>query len=445
MAQKKKKPKVVLKKKQVIVLAATIVAVCACMLTVAIITSPQSATPDAASVSQDSSSREALANPAAMETAPPQDDGVAQVVAQLEAAERRAKEAERRASEAEKRAKEAEKAAEREKNAAEQASVREKTTAERLAAEKSRAEKLAAEKAASSKTTASSGTPKESSTASYNGGASSSQARQLAMGGTERAGTPPSTGSASAGQSAGGTAVAAKDYTIPAARPGATLVFVLDDGGQSLSDLQHYLNLPFPVAVAVLPQLSHSVEAARRVRASGRHELLLHQPMQAINLSVDPGPGAITPTMTTTEIDAIVRKNLLEIGPVAGMNNHEGSLITESKVKVGKVIEICQKQGIFFLDSRTTSATAAPQAALELGAKIWERDVFLDNTQKRADILEQIQRGLAVANKKGYAIMIGHVWSGSNLAQIMQELYPVLKAQGYSFSTVGGLYENFGS
>lgn len=430
MAQKKKKPKIILKTKQVIVLAATMVAVCACMLTVAIITAPRATTPPSSPPSQ-----EALANSPAVEAAPSQDDGVAQVVAQLEAAEQRAKEAERRASEAEKRAREAEKAAEREKDAAEQASVREKTTAGLLAAEKT----------ASSKTTSSSGTSQGSSTASSNGGASSSPARQLAMGGTERTGTPSSTGSKSTGQSAGGTTVAAKDYTIPAARPGATLVFVLDDGGQNLSDLQHYLNLPFPVAVAVLPQLSHSVEAARRVRASGRHELLLHQPMQAINLSVDPGPGAITPTMTTTEIDAIVRKNLLEIGPVAGMNNHEGSLITESKVKVGKVIEICQKQGIFFLDSRTTSATAAPQAALELGAKIWERDVFLDNTQKRADILEQIQRGLAVANKRGYAIMIGHVWSGSNLAQIMQELYPVLKAQGYSFSTVGGLYENFGS
>lgn len=430
MAQKKKKPKIILKTKQVIVLAATMVAVCACMLTVAIITAPRATTPPSSPPSQ-----EALANSPAVEAAPSQDDGVAQVVAQLEAAEQRAKEAERRASEAEKRAREAEKAAEREKDAAEQASVREKTTAGLLAAEK----------AASSKTTSSSGTSQGSSTASSNGGASSSPARQLAMGGAERTGTPSSTGSKSTGQSAGGTTVAAKDYTIPAARPGATLVFVLDDGGQNLSDLQHYLNLPFPVAVAVLPQLSHSVEAARRVRASGRHELLLHQPMQAIKLSVDPGPGAITPTMTTTEIDAIVRKNLLEIGPVAGMNNHEGSLITESKVKVGKVIEICQKQGIFFLDSRTTSATAAPQAALELGAKIWERDVFLDNTQKRADILEQIQRGLAVANKRGYAIMIGHVWSGSNLAQIMQELYPVLKAQGYSFSTVGGLYENFGS
>lgn len=433
MAQKKKKPKVILKRKQVIILAAAIVAVCACMLTVAIITSPRAATPDAASVSQGTaSSQDAGAGSAVAAAAPPQDDGVAQVVAQLEAAEQRAKEAERRASAAEKRAKEAEKAAEREKDAAEQASAREKTTAERLAAEKARAEKLAAERASTVETAS-----------------STSQARQLAMGGTD--GTASSTkdtggsqASASSGGASGSAPLVAKDYTIPAARPGATLVFVLDDGGQNLSDLQHYLNLPFPVAVAVLPQLSHSVETARRVRASGRHELLLHQPMQAVNLSVNPGPGAITPSMTTTEIDAIVRKNLLEIGPVAGMNNHEGSLITESKVKIGKVLEICQKQGIFFLDSRTTTATAAPQAALELGARIWERDVFLDNTQKRADILEQIQRGLAVANKKGYAIMIGHVWSGSNLAQIMQELYPVLKAQGYSFSTVGGLYENFG-
>ena len=220
---------------------------------------------------------------------------------------------------------------------------------------------------------------------------------------------------------------------------------MFDDGGQNLSDLQHYLNLPFPVDVAVLPQLQHSVESARRVRSSGRHELLLHQPMQAINLSVNPGPGAISPSMTTTDIDAVVRKNLAEIGPVSGLNNHEGSLITESKIKIGKVIEICQKQGIFFLDSRTSANTAAPQAALELGAKIWERDVFLDDTQTRADILEQIQRGLQVANKKGYAILIGHVWSGSNLAQILQELYPVLKSQGYSFSTVGGLYENFGN
>ena len=456
MAQKKKKPKVVLKKSQVIVLAATIVAVCACMLTVVTLTalksqtdSPTTAQKEGASVqapsmeapssevtSIESLSPEGTAPKAASSEASSQeainqqaDIGVAQVIAQLEAAEKRAKEAEARAKEAEKRASKAQSDAE---------------TAQKQATAALEAQKRAAQQQQQQQ--AASNVASRGNISSGNISSGNSSSGNLALGSKDTSASS-STGkpSSTTGSSSSPSVVVGKDYTIPPARSGATLAFVFDDGGQNLSDLQHYLNLPFPVDVAVLPQLQHSVESARRVRSSGRHELLLHQPMQAINLSVNPGPGAISPSMTTTDIDAVVRKNLAEIGPVSGLNNHEGSLITESKIKIGKVIEICQQQGIFFLDSRTTVNTAAPQAALELGAKIWERDVFLDNTQNRADILEQIQRGLEVANKKGYAILIGHVWSGSNLAQILQELYPVLKSQGYVFSTVGGLYENFGN
>ena len=456
MAQKKKKPKVVLKKSQVIVLAATIVAVCACMLTVVTLTalksqtdSPTTAQKEGASVqapsmeahssevtSIESISPEGTAPKAASSEASSQeainqqaDIGVAQVIAQLEAAEKRAKEAEARAKEAEKRASKAQSDAE---------------TAQKQATAALEAQKRAAQQQQQQQ--AASNVASRGSISSGNISSGNPSSGNLALG-SKDASASSSTGkpSSTTGSSSSPSVVVGKDYTIPPARSGATLAFVFDDGGQNLSDLQHYLNLPFPVDVAVLPQLQHSVESARRVRSSGRHELLLHQPMQAINLSVNPGPGAISPSMTTTDIDSVVRKNLAEIGPVSGLNNHEGSLITESKIKIGKVIEICQQQGIFFLDSRTTVNTAAPQAALELGAKIWERDVFLDNTQNRADILEQIQRGLEVANKNGYAILIGHVWSGSNLAQILQELYPVLKSQGYVFSTVGGLYENFGN
>ena len=458
MAQKKKKPKVVLKKSQVIVLAATIVAVCACMLTVVTLTalksqtdSPTAAQKEGASVqapsmeatssevtSIESLSPEGTAPKAASSEASSQeainqqaDIGVAQVIAQLEAAEKRAKEAEARAKEAEKRASKAQSDAE---------------TAQKQATAALEAQKRAAQQQQAASNVASRGSISSGNISSGNSSSGSASSGNLALGSKDTSASS-STGkpSSTTGSSSSPSVVVGKDYTIPPARSGATLAFVFDDGGQNLSDLQHYLNLPFPVDVAVLPQLQHSVESARRVRSSGRHELLLHQPMQAINLSVNPGPGAISPSMTTTDIDAVVRKNLAEIGPVSGLNNHEGSLITESKIKIGKVIEICQQQGIFFLDSRTTVNTAAPQAALELGAKIWERDVFLDNTQNRADILEQIQRGLEVANKNGYAILIGHVWSGSNLAQILQELYPVLKSQGYVFSTVGGLYENFGN
>ncbi|MBO5731425.1 MAG: divergent polysaccharide deacetylase family protein [Treponema sp.] len=416
MAQKKKKPKVVLKKNKVIVLAVAIVALCICMLAVVTLTAPASGMYFSTTVQKSKSTILSSENPSSedssQETAQQtMDAGVAQVIAQLEAAEKRAKEGEQRVKEAETRDSKVQSDGESVQNWI--AEVQNQATQQQAASNVS--------------------SPVNSSSANVALG-SKDKATSSSPGQT---GTTPSSSSSP-------RPVVGKDYTIPPARSGATLVFVFDDGGQNLSDLQHYLNLPFPVDVAVLPQLQHSVESARRVRSSGRHELLLHQPMQARNLSINPGLGAISPSMTTTDIDAVVRKNLAEIGPVSGLNNHEGSLITESQIKVGKVIEICQQQGIFFLDSRTSANTAAPQAALELGVKIWERDVFLDNTQNRADILEQIQRGLEVANRKGYAIYIGHVWSGSNLAQILQELYPVLKSQGYIFSTVGGLYENFG-
>ena len=235
-----------------------------------------------------------------------------------------------------------------------------------------------------------------------------------------------------------------QNYRIPEAVDNATLVFVFDDGGQNLTQLQPFLQLPFPVCIAVMPQLPYSAESATRVRDAGK-ELMLHQPMQAQNLSVNPGPGAITPDMHTYEIEALLRENLAEIGPVAGINNHEGSLITESIVKIGAVLDVCRTEGIYFLDSRTTAATAAPQAALERGMQIWERDIFLDNTPDRQDIINQILQGLKIANRDGYAIMIGHVWSGTTLTQILLELYPQLIQHGYRFTTIRGLYENFGN
>ena len=231
--------------------------------------------------------------------------------------------------------------------------------------------------------------------------------------------------------------------SVPVSKNNAVLVVVLDDGGQNLSHLQPFLDLTMPLDIAVLPGLQYSVESAKRVRNSGK-ELMLHQPMQALNLNVNPGPNAITPEMHTYDIEQLVRKNISEIGPVAGLNNHEGSLITESASKIGAVLDVCSEENIFFLDSRTTVATKAPQAALERGIHIWERDIFLDNTQIREDIISQIVQATKIANRDGYAIMIGHVWSSSNLAKILSEMYVSLSKKGYRFSTVGGLYENFG-
>lgn len=224
-------------------------------------------------------------------------------------------------------------------------------------------------------------------------------------------------------------------FNLPKAKNGATLVFVFDDGGQKVSDLKEFLKLPFPITVAVLPKLQYSVESANLVRQSG-HELILHQPMQAINRSVNPGPGAIKPEMSEDEVRSLLFSNINEIGPVAGMNNHEGSAITADIEKMAVVLKTASDCGIFFLDSRTNVNTVVPLVAKEMGYNYYERNIFLDNEKTRENALMELKKGLDIANKKGSAIMIGHVWSADFLPALLKELYPELVKNGYKFSVV---------
>lgn len=226
-----------------------------------------------------------------------------------------------------------------------------------------------------------------------------------------------------------------QDFGFPPASKNAVLCIVFDDGGQNVAQLKKCIALPFPVTVAVLPRLAHSKECAALVRQSG-NEVILHQPMQAMNLGVNPGEGAILPEMSGGEIAATLSRNIAEIAPIAGINNHEGSLITEDEVKVGFVLETVHQKGIYFLDSRTSPATKVPSVSMEMGLSYFQRDIFLDNEKTRENILHELKRGIEIANRQGFVIMIGHVWSAEILPDVLAEVYPELKKKGYRFSTV---------
>ena len=225
------------------------------------------------------------------------------------------------------------------------------------------------------------------------------------------------------------------DFGLAKASNGAQLCFVFDDGGQNIANLKEFLSLPFPITVAVLPQITHSVESAELVRQSG-NEVILHQPMQSINENINPGPGAITPDMTDDQIISQLFVNINQIGPIAGMNNHEGSGITADAEKIALVLQMASENGIYFLDSRTNVETKVPYVAKELGYSYYERNIFLDNEKTRENALSELKKGLAIANKNGSVIMIGHIWSADFLPQLLKELYPELKAKGYTFSVV---------
>jgi polysaccharide deacetylase 2 family uncharacterized protein YibQ len=219
---------------------------------------------------------------------------------------------------------------------------------------------------------------------------------------------------------------------MPPPKHQGTLVFVIDDAGNNLQELEPFLRFPGPLTIAVLPGLPHSAEAARRIRAAGK-EVFLHQPMEAIG-GQNPGPGAIYAEMNTAEVLAVLRKNIAEIGPIAGMNNHQGSKITMDRQIMETVLTFCREQGILFLDSRTTAETAVPAVAQNMGIKIGERNIFIDNDQSRSAMSRSIEGGLALASRRGTSVMIGHTWS-PELAPLLTELYQNFIAQGYTLTT----------
>ncbi len=219
----------------------------------------------------------------------------------------------------------------------------------------------------------------------------------------------------------------------PPPKTRAALAFVIDDAGNNLAELEPFLRFPGPLTIAVLPGLPHSAEAARRIRAAGK-ELILHQPMEALG-GQNPGPGAIYAGMDRASVRRVLAKNLAEVGPVAGMNNHQGSKVTMDEGIMETVLAFCRENGIYFLDSRTTAESVVPAVAARMGIRIRERDVFVDNIQEKAVMIRFIQDGMRKAEKQGAAVMIGHAWS-SELAATLEELYPELVEQGFSLAAI---------
>lgn len=229
------------------------------------------------------------------------------------------------------------------------------------------------------------------------------------------------------------TYIASVKDRMAAAGTKPALIIVIDDVGYSLPQLKPFLALPFPITIAVLPQVDHSTEAAKLAAEAGK-EVLLHQPMQALGGN-NPGPGAIRLGMPREEVASTLAKNLDSLPQATGVNNHMGSAATRDQAIMAAVLELVKKRGIYYLDSLTAPGTATAALCRELSIPYWERDVFLDNSGDRQSILGALEEGKKVASARGASVLIGHVWS-AELAQTLVDVYPSLIAEGYSLSTI---------
>ena len=197
---------------------------------------------------------------------------------------------------------------------------------------------------------------------------------------------------------------------------------IIDDLGQDLEAARKLLALPYPITFSVLPHLLHSAVTAEEVHRSGR-EVMLHLPMEP-DSSAQPGKGEIRIGMRASEVERIIAADLASVPYAVGVNNHMGSRATTQVALMGEVMAVLAERRLYFVDSRTTAASVAFDAARRKGLPTFYRSVFLDDTETVTYTSRQLREFRRAIEGQGAALAIGHPYPTTltALARFLPEL-----------------------
>jgi hypothetical protein len=218
---------------------------------------------------------------------------------------------------------------------------------------------------------------------------------------------------------------------------GPLIAVIIDDLGYHQYPDASVVDLTIPLTCAFLPDTPFSKSLAKAAHGRGK-EIMLHIPMESMNHKAL-GPGGLDLNMTEHQFKTSLSQSLDSIPYVQGINNHMGSLLTQHPGHMAWLMhELKQRPALYFIDSRTTTKTVALQLAKEYGIPSLKRDVFLDSKPNDEHyVIGQLEQAYRLAQRKGFAIVIGHPFSETLSA--LEKLGPVLEQKGIRFVTVSEL------
>lgn len=213
------------------------------------------------------------------------------------------------------------------------------------------------------------------------------------------------------------------------ARP--RVAIIIDDLGADPAAVDRLLAIDADLSFAVLPRLAYSRYAAEMAAGQGR-DVMLHLPMEPRGSSgyngANAGPGALLVSTPRGEILTTLSGNIESVPYIVGVNNHMGSLFTENGDLMELVLSDLKGRGLFFVDSRTTSATKGFATARRLGMKTAQRDIFLDELDLGPEyMMGQLEKLVEVSRQKGVAVGICHPYS--HTIDVLAEMVPMLKGE----------------
>jgi polysaccharide deacetylase 2 family uncharacterized protein YibQ len=189
------------------------------------------------------------------------------------------------------------------------------------------------------------------------------------------------------------------------------IAIIIDDLGYELATGRRVVELPGPVACAVLPSTPQGAALAHAAHAAGK-EVLLHLPLQSESDTGQAEPGAIVLDTTRAEFATSFDRSFRSVPFVVGVNSHRGSLLTRHPGHMAWLMEEIGARGnLLFVDSYTTHRSVALRLARESGIPSTRRDVVLDAERDPSAIAREFGRLKRLARSRGLAIGIGHPYA----------------------------------
>jgi len=111
------------------------------------------------------------------------------------------------------------------------------------------------------------------------------------------------------------------------------LAIILDDLGSDRAAAEAIFALPYPLTISVLPNHDHSTEIANEAHRRG-YQVMLHLPMQSIANENSRGAG-IASGHAGDAGERPRRTVLAKVPGATGVNNHQGSQATTSRIPLG--------------------------------------------------------------------------------------------------------------
>jgi polysaccharide deacetylase 2 family uncharacterized protein YibQ len=234
-----------------------------------------------------------------------------------------------------------------------------------------------------------------------------------------------------------GSAASKSAYAGNAAS-GPRLAVIIDDLGADPAPAETILNWPFPLTLSVLPHELHSGDIAEEAFRHG-DQVILHLPMEAESDAAKPEAIELRVGMSANQVDSLISGMLETVPHAIGVNNHEGSRATANAQLMGEVMAVLHERNLFFVDSRTTSATVAYDVAKQDGVPAAYRKVFLDDVETHEAVLQQLDLAARDAMNQGWAIAIGHPHPVTFAA--LAEGLPKVQQQGVHLVFVSSLVQ----